>query len=88
MILLQRGPVSKFVKAGAISPETARKPSTIQATGELDGPIRSGLLVSMGDGRYYVNLEMYRRKRRNAWRLLLVTMIIFVGLIVWLWPPW
>ena len=69
LILKNKGPVVKFAQAGAVSAATARKPATIDVAGpdllNLPGAVRRGILVSMNDGRYYVDVPVWKRKRRN-----------------------
>jgi hypothetical protein len=88
LILAKRGPVAAFHKAGAVSPETARKPTALGAEGDLDGPLKRGLLVAVGDGRYYVNVKLMRRQRRRFHILLACAMVAIGAVILWLWPPW
>lgn len=60
------GVVSKFARAHATSPGTARKPASLSIR-DLDtvrSAARHGLLVATGDGRYYVNLPRYVRRQR------------------------
>lgn len=64
----QPGPVGKFVKAGATSPERARRPSSlgIERTSLLADHVRSGVLHRLADGRYYVELPIVRRRRKRV----------------------
>ncbi len=59
------GPVGRLVKAGAISPETALKPTTakIYRLADLDAHMRAGIVTSMPDGRYWVDVIKLRRRR-------------------------
>jgi hypothetical protein len=83
----QRGPISVFYRAGAISPETARRPQSVKAKGELDRSIKRGLLVPTGDGRYYVNVDAYRRRVRLSWAIgIALTLLFAAAAVVLFWP--
>ncbi len=60
------GIVSKFARAGAFSPETARKPASlsIHDLEMVKSVAKRGMLVAASDGRYYVNRPRYERRRR------------------------
>jgi hypothetical protein len=81
MLLRDRGPVSKFLKAGATSPETARKPRSLEITNPdlYSGAIRRRILVSAGDGRYWVDVVALKRSRR---RLIIIAAVLFVVITV------
>ncbi len=78
------GPAAKFLKAGAISPETARNPVSVKVTrrSHLEGLIRRGVLVDAGEGRLYVNVDAYRRQRRRIIMFVVIAAIIATG-VVW-----
>ncbi len=59
------GPVKRLMLAGAVSPETALKPSTAKITRpiELAGPARRGIVVALDDGRYWVDVRRFKRQR-------------------------
>jgi len=90
MILKQKGPVSRFLKVGAISPETARRGDSAQLTAtdrlHLDGLVKRGVLVALKDGRYYVDVEAHRRRRRSIIVLLVVVAIALAAGVLLLWP--
>ncbi len=89
LILKDRGVVSAFLKAGAISPQTARKPGSLSITRRymMDGPIHRRTLVATGDGRYWVDrprLQQHRRRLFTAMGLLSAGLIalgsyLFIG---------
>ena len=76
LILRDKGPAGKFLKAGAVSPETARKPRMIGVTNLdlLDGPRKRKVLRPTGDGRVYVDRRMSRR-----WRV--ITAVLLGGFL-------
>lgn len=78
LMLRDRGPVATFTKAGAISPETARRADSLKITRRymLDGPLRRGVLVQTEDGRYWVD-----RERVRTLRLRLIVAAIIVTII-------
>lgn len=88
-VLKERGPAARFFNAGAISPETARKPSTVSAKGDLSGVIKIGVLVDVGDGRYYVDAERYRQRRSRQVVTLCVLGVILSALSAFIiWRTW
>ena len=90
MILKQKGPVSKFLKIGAISPETARRADSAELTApdrlHLDGLAKRGVLVALEDGRYYVDVAVHRRHRRLMIVLLVVVAAGLVAGVLLFWP--
>jgi hypothetical protein len=86
LLLQSRGPVGKFLKAGAISPDTARKPRSLELTNReaVEAAVKSGVLVRLPDGRIYVNLAVHRRRR--AWLVGVVSAMIagFLVALTWL----
>ena len=73
------GPVKKLVKAGAISPETARRCETLDIPRPfvLEPAMRRGVVHRTEDGRYWVDLDRARRVRR---RLALVAGLLAMAL--------
>ncbi|MBX3374753.1 MAG: hypothetical protein KF817_13050 [Phycisphaeraceae bacterium] len=67
-LLRDRGPAGRFVDAGAISPDTARRPSAlgIERPGSLAGLLRAGVLTALPDGRVFVDPGRFRRRRRRT----------------------
>lgn len=59
-----KGPVQQFMSAGAVSPETARRPASVGVQAEylLSPLVRRRLLVAVGDGRYYADAVRIRRR--------------------------
>ncbi|TVQ53275.1 MAG: hypothetical protein EA377_08280 [Phycisphaerales bacterium] len=80
LLLKDRGVVSSFLKAGATSPQTARKPGSLSITRQymMDGPIRRRILVATGDGRYWVDKP---RLRQHRFRLFTAMGLLSAGLI-------
>jgi hypothetical protein len=90
MILKQKGPVAKFLKIGAVSPQTARRGDSAQLTApdrlHLDDLVKRGVLVALDDGRYYVDVEAHRRRRRFMAVLLVVVALALAAGVLLLWP--
>jgi hypothetical protein len=89
ILLLMRkdqGPVGKFLRAGAVSEETARRPSAIGIVRLflVQDAARRGVLIATGDGRYYVDVPTYRRRRRRTITLALLAALAFFALGAWL----
>jgi hypothetical protein len=80
--------VAKFYVAGAISPETARRPQSIEAKGDLERALEKGLLIRLEDGRCYVNVDHYRRRRRLWASVFVATLVVFGTIELLLWAPW
>ena len=59
------GPVAKLIRAGAISPETARRLDRIGIPRAyvIEPAMRQGRVSRTGDGRYWVDLRVNRRFR-------------------------
>lgn len=68
IIALQKpGPVKTMLRAGALSPETARKAETLGLTLPPVAPlIRAGVVVREPDGRIWLDAA---RARRRQWRI-------------------
>ncbi len=68
MLALQKpGPVKSLLKAGAVSPESARKIATLGiAEPPLRPLIRAGVVVREEDGRIWLDQA---RARRRQWRI-------------------
>jgi hypothetical protein len=79
------GPVRRLIQAGAVSPETALKPATakIARPAELAGARRKGIVVTLPDGRCWVDVPRFRR-RRVIGAILLVVAIAVIGEAIWL----
>jgi hypothetical protein len=78
------GPIRKLIRAGAISPETARRTKGIDIPREyVLGPYaRLGVARRLPDGRWYVD-------RRRDWQIRCILFLIILvlaaacGLVVW-----
>ncbi|MFO0873529.1 MAG: hypothetical protein U0575_06105 [Phycisphaerales bacterium] len=86
MVLRQRGPVQAFVKAAAVSADTARRPSSLGIHSEymIEPLVRSGLLVSTGDGRYFVDQRVVRRRARITYGMAGVLALVGVACAAWM----
>jgi len=83
IIALQKpGPVKTLLRAGAVSPETARKVSTLGLSPPPLAPlIRAGVVVEEEDGRVWLDVA---RARRRQWRLgaIIGACVLLVGIAV------
>jgi hypothetical protein len=72
-VMKDPSPIVRFIKAGATAPDTARNPVSVNVTrrSHLDRAVRQGVLIDAGEGRFYVDVEAYRHRRRRA--ILVVT---------------
>ncbi len=84
MILKQERPVSVFIKAGAVTSDTARRPGSleIEKLYLLENPIKHGVLVALGDGRFYVDVPQHKRRRRWMIALMLGVGVLTGGLAI------
>ncbi len=78
MLLRTKGPVASFVKAGAVSEETARRPASVGIKTEylIDPHIRARTLLPTGDGRYYANMPKLRTRARLVYGAAIVFAVI------------
>ena len=86
MAFQKKGPAWHFLKAGATSPETARRPRSVEVdnTDLLSGPVRRGVLVATGDGRFFVNEQAYHRWRRAFLSLASALTLALMAAVFWL----
>lgn len=88
LLLLARkmpSPLAAFRRANALSPQTARKPSTLNLpTWSIEAAQRKGLVVPTGDGRYYLDPERDRARRRSWSIAMVVTAALTVPLAAWI----
>jgi hypothetical protein len=54
----------------------------------LPDAVKRGLLVDVGDGRYYVNVPAFRRRRRLTITLAVAVGLAFGTAVLLIWPPW
>ncbi|HMN96614.1 MAG TPA: hypothetical protein PKC43_01730 [Phycisphaerales bacterium] len=85
LILRQKGPADALVKAGATTPETARRPASVgmQSRHLVESLERSGLIVPVGDGRYYVDLPRLRRRTRRIFVAAALLASAGLGCVAW-----
>lgn len=85
------GGAGRFVSAGARSVETSRRPESLGIRGGRDtlaGAIKRGVLVEVGDGRYFVDMTVYRRRQRALYLALGAVGLVGGSVTLWLWAPW
>ena len=82
------GPVSKLIKAGAIDPDTARRPTGIDIPRPfiLEPALKRRVIQRTSDGRYWVDLARNRQYRIRL--AIAVGAVVFgIGAAAWvLWP--
>ncbi len=82
------GPVSKLIKAGAVDPETARRPEGIDIPRPfiLEPALKRRIVQRTSDGRYWVDLPRNRRYRIQL--AVIGGVVVFaLGAAAWaLWP--
>ncbi|MCA9278590.1 MAG: hypothetical protein H6815_08020 [Phycisphaeraceae bacterium] len=78
--------VHAFESAGAFSPETSRKPESLNVPMKaLRRAVRKRLLVQATNGRYYIDRRMLRRSERQAFVLFAVALLAAVPLFWLMW---
>lgn len=79
------GPVQKLMQSGATSPDTALKPGTAKITRpiELTGAVRKGIVVALPDGRYWVDVPRFKRRRLIV-AILLAVAVGVTAEVAWL----
>lgn len=82
MLLKDRGAAPKFRDAGATGPDHARRPASlgIDSPRDIQAAVRTGVLVPLGDGRYWLKEGRYRKRRAITW--IFVMTVWTLGLIV------
>lgn len=80
-----RTPAARFAKAGAFSPETSRRPSSLGVTGLglIEHAVKTGVLVPVGDGRFYVDRARHRRRQTVTLTSLAVILLMPFALAGW-----
>ena len=84
------GTVSKFMKAGAQSAATARKPASVGVSDMelVKRAEKRRALIGTGDGRYYVNVPRLLRVRKRYRAAAIGATVVFAALLVLAWHPW
>lgn len=84
------GMVELFVKAGAVSAGTARKPASVGAKDMVlvNRAAKRGSLVATNDGRFYANLEKVRRGRKRFRFAMVGAAVVVTALLILVWHPW
>lgn len=76
--------VPAFEKAEAFSPETSRRPSSLNVPLKaMRRALKKNLLVPVGDGRYYLDRAVLRRADRRNLLIMGVALLAFLPL-AWL----
>lgn len=84
--LRQKGIARTFIEAGAVSPDTARRPEALKfprGLGHITHGVRSGVLVPLGDGRFYADTRVYKRRRIGTIAGVVIVALA-VGALLWL----
>jgi hypothetical protein len=85
MAIKDPSPIARYVKAGATTPDTARNPVSLKIRGRylLKSAIRRGVLIDAGEGRYFVDLNAYRRRRIRFIGVLMATAAVVAAAMWW-----
>lgn len=89
IVALQLGKPSAtgaFERAGAFSPETSRRPQSLEVPMKaLRRATKKKLLVPVGDGRYYLDRAALKRADRKTMIIMLATLVSFAPLVWLMW---
>lgn len=79
-------PLHEFRKARAFSPQTARRLSTLKLRGtwQVEDYVKSGLVIGVGDGRYYLDAARDRARRRRFWGAGICLVAAIMPVVAWL----
>ena len=78
--------VADFERAGAVSPETARRPESLKVRRKhLNKAVKKKFLIAVGDGRYYVDQPLVRRSDRIKTTFMVILAILFLPLLWLMW---
>ncbi len=77
---------ARFYEAKAFSAETSRRPASlgIDRAPFIADAVKSGVLVPVGDGRYYVNRPLYVRRRNRLWIAATAAGLLLGAVVFWL----
>ena len=90
MILKQPpGPIAKMIKLGAIDESSARKLKSLEIPRAylLDNGLKRGVIRKTQDGRYWVDVDRNRRRRRFL-AVLGGILALMVSVAIWYAWPW
>jgi hypothetical protein len=75
-----------FERAGATTPETSRRPSSLEVPMRATRrALRKKLLVPVGDGRYYLDERAVRRADRRTMILMVIATASFIPVLWLIW---
>ena len=90
MILKQPpGPIAKMIKLGAIDENSARKLKSLEIPRAylLENGLKRGVIHKTHDGRYWVDVDRNRRRRRGL-ALLGGSIALIISVAIWYAWPW
>jgi len=78
--------VASFEKANAYSPQTSRRPESLKVRRKLvKKAVDKGLLVAVGDGRYYLDRDAMKRADRKKMIMIALVVLTFLPLLWMMW---
>lgn len=78
--------VASFEKVNAYTPETSRRPKSLEVPLKLiKKAVKKGHLIPVGDGRYYVDKDAVRKSDRKKIVLFVLTLLSFVPFLWLIW---
>lgn len=63
MLRKNKSASGRFIAAGAVSPQTARRPDSVGVSptlGLIQSAVKARVLVPLGDGRFYADVRRHR----------------------------
>ena len=91
LVLQQREYItSAFLRHGAVSPGTARKPQSVGVNSlrKLRRAVQKGAIIPVRGGRYYVNMPRHHRRVRLTITSAAAVTVSTIALALLLWHPW
>ena len=78
--------VAAFKKAGAFTAQTSRRPDSLKVGRIPTGKAaKKGLLIPVGDGRFYIDRAALRRADRKKWVVLALLLLPFLPFLWLIW---
>lgn len=87
LLLSRQSAVGEFERVKAFDESSSRRPESLNVRRKLvQKAVEKGLLVAVGDGRYYVDMARVRRRDRTALLLWGGGGLVVTAALIWLLP--
>ena len=86
LFLSRPNAIAAFEKADAYTPETSRRPKSLNVPLKLvKKAVKKGQLIPVGDGRFYVDRNAVRKADRNK---IVIAVLVLLSFLPLLWLMW